>query len=78
MLHSECRAERLNLLLEKYNRTPEQLSGFTDIPMTTIRQYLRGARDTISTRNLYFIAMFFDMPMADLIDFLADAQKPSE
>ena len=78
MLHSECRPERLNILLERNHCAPEQLSAFTDIPMTTIRQYLRGARDTISTRNLFFIAKFFDMPMADLIDFLADVQKPSE
>ena len=77
-LHSKCRAERLNLLLDQNNCTPQQLSIFTDIPMTTIRQYLRGARDTISTRNLFFIAKFFDMPIVYLIDFLDEVKKPSE
>ena len=78
MVNSDICVQRLKLLLEQNNCSPEELSKSTEIPLTTIRQYLRGARDTISTRNLFFIAKHFNMSMADLIDFLSESQKPSK
>ena len=67
----ECRPGRLASLLQTYGRSITDLSAATEIPVATIRGYLNGGRDTISTRNLLLIARFFGMPMSELMDRLA-------
>lgn len=74
MLHADCRPQRLAILLERFHRTPEQLSAQTEIPPATVRGYLNGGRNSISTRNLLLIARFFEMPMSELIDFLSESE----
>lgn len=62
--------ERLSQLLEEHGITPMQLAERTEIPYTTVRAYINGRRDTISTRNLLLIAQTLEMPMAELMDIL--------
>ncbi len=71
MGRSECLPSRLSNLLKERNRTAADLSARTQIPPATIRGYMNGGRDTISTRNLLLIAQFFEMPMAELMDRLS-------
>ena len=71
MGRTECRPDRLAALLQTHGRSISDLSKATEIPAATIRGYLNGSRDTISTRNLLLIARFFGMSMSDLMDWLA-------
>ena len=71
MGRSECIPGRLAALLRESGRSAAELSAATEIPAATIRGYLNGGRETISTRNLLLIAQFFQMPMAELMDRLA-------
>ena len=77
MGRSECVPARLAALLRETGRTAAELSSATEIPAATIRGYLGGGRDTISTRNLLLIAQFFQMPMSELMDRLAAPSLPS-
>ena len=78
MIRYDFHPERLAILLERHQRTLDQLSAQTEIPVATLRGYLNGGRDTISTRNLMVIARSFDMPMSELIDFLCSTDEPSK
>ena len=71
MSRRECIPSRLAELMESKHCTLHRLSAGTEIPAATIRGYLNGGRETISTRNLLLIAQFFQMPMAELMDRLA-------
>ena len=71
MGRTECRPERLAELLQIHGRSIRELSAATEIPVATIRGYLNGGRDTVSTRNLLLIAQFFGMPMSELMDRLS-------
>lgn len=64
--------KRLQALLDKNGLTPARLSERTEIALPTIRAYLDGKREAISTRNMLLFAQVFEMPMADLIDYLSD------
>ena len=77
MGRSECVPARLAALLRETGRTAAELSSATEIPAATIRGYLGGGRNTISTRNLLLIAQFFQMPMSELMDRLAAPSLPS-
>ena len=77
MIRYDFHPERLAILLERHQRTLDQLSAQTEIPVATLRGYLNGGRDTISTRNLMVIARSFDMPMSELIDFLCSTEESS-
>ena len=77
MIRYNFHPERLAILMDRHNRSLDQLSAQTEIPAATLRGYLNGGRDTISTRNLMVIARSFDMPMSDLIDFLCSEEEPS-
>ena len=77
MIRYNFHPERLAILMDRHNRSLEQLSAQTEIPAATLRGYLNGGRDTISTRNLMVIARSFDMLMSDLIDFLCSEEEPS-
>ncbi len=77
MGRNECLPYRLADLLKARSRTVAELSARTEIPAATIRGYLNGSRETISTRNLLLIAQFFDMPMAELMDRLAGSFQAS-
>lgn len=72
MKASEVFPQRLQELLERSGMTQEALSRRTDIPLATIRAYLGGKRDTVSTRNLLLFAQAFELPMSDLVDYLSD------
>ncbi len=80
MRKDNCRPERLGTLLEERGISPEALAKGTDIPIATIRGYLFGRREAISTRNMLLFANFFQMPMSQLVDYLAgvDAAEKSE
>ena len=78
MIRYDFHPERLAILLERHQRTLDQLSAQTEIPVATLRGYLNGGRETISTRNLMVIARSFDMPMSELIDFLCSTEEPSK
>lgn len=78
MIRYDFHPERLAILLERHQRTLDQLSAQTEIPVATLRGYLNGGRDTISTRNLMVIARSFDMPMSELIDFLCSTEESSK
>ena len=78
MIRYDFHPERLAILLVRHQRTLDQLSVQTEIPVATLRGYLNGGRDTISTRNLMVIARSFDMPMSELIDFLCSTEEPSK
>lgn len=67
-----CDPRLLEKLLEKTGHTPQELSEATEIPIATIRGYLSGKRDAISTRNMFLFAQFFHMPMPSLVDYFAD------
>ena len=72
MKASEFFPQRLQLLLREQGMKPEELSLRTGIPLATIRAYLSGKRDAISTRNMLLFAQFFEMPMSELVDYLSD------
>ena len=78
MIRYDFHPERLAILLERHQRTLDQLSAQTEIPVATLRGYLNGGRDTISTRNLMVISRSFDMPMSELIDFLCSTEESSK
>ena len=67
----ECRPGRLAELLQMHGRSITDLSRATEIPVATIRGYLNGGRNTVSTRNLLLIAQYFEMPMSELMDRLS-------
>lgn len=71
MRRSECDPARLGELLAQRGMSPEELSDRSQIALPTIRAYLGGKRAAISTRNLLVFAQVFDIPMAELMDFLA-------
>lgn len=71
MGRSECSPRRLANLLEAKKCTLSELSRHTQIPVATLRGYLNGSRDTISTRNFLLIAQYFQMPMSELMDQLS-------
>lgn len=71
MRASEVFPQRLQELLERSGMTQEELSGKTQIPLATIRAYLGGKRDTVSTRNLLLFAQAFELPMSGLVDYLS-------
>ncbi len=71
MRRNDCHPERLGELLEERKITPQELSKRTDVPIATIRAYLSGRRDAISTRNMLLFAQVLEMPMAELVDYLA-------
>ena len=72
-MRSACKPERLQALLEERNMSMQTLARLTEIPVTTIRAYLHGRRDAISTRNMFLIARTLDMPMSELVDYLSEA-----
>ena len=71
MKTSEVFPQRLQELLQRSGMTQEELSKRTQIPVATIRAYLGGKRDTVSTRNLLLFAQVFELPMSDLVDRLS-------
>jgi len=71
MRRNDCHPEHLGALLEERKITPQELSKRTDVPIATIRAYLSGRRDAISSRNMLLFAQALEMPMAELIDYLA-------
>ncbi len=70
-----CDPRRLEQLLEQTGHTPQELSDATEIPIATIRGYISGKRDAISTRNMFLFAQFFQMPMPQLVDYFANIGK---
>lgn len=70
MKTSELFPQRLGELLRERNMDSEALSRHTGIPLATIRAYLGGKRDAISTRNLLFFAQALELPMSELVDYL--------
>jgi len=71
MKTSEVFPQRLGELMERSGMTQEALSKRTEIPLATIRAYLSGKRENVSTRNLFLFAQSFDIPMSDLVDYLS-------
>lgn len=71
MKASEVFSQRLQELLRRSGMTQEELSRHTEIPLATIRAYLGGKRENISTRNLLLFAQVFELPMSDLVDYLS-------
>lgn len=71
MRRSECDPARLGELLTQHGMSPEKLSDRSQVALPTIRAYLGGKRAAISTRNLLVFAQVFDIPMSELVDFLA-------
>lgn len=62
--------ERLNLLIEERQLSLKELSEKTEIPIPTLRAYVHGKREAISTRNMLLFAQVFEIPMAELVDYL--------
>ena len=71
MRANEFFPQRLGELLRQRNMSAEELSGSTGIPLATIRAYLGGKREAVSTRNLLLFAQVFGLPMSDLVDHLS-------
>ena len=67
-----CNPRLLEKLLEETGHSAQELSEVTEIPIATIRGYLSGKRDAISTRNMLLFAQFFQMPMPELVDYFAN------
>ncbi len=60
--------QRLGELMERNAMSQAELARRTGIPLATLRSYLAGRRETVSTRNLLLFAQAFEMPMSELID----------
>lgn len=74
MRKTDCNPAALQSLMEKAGLNQRTLAEKTDIPVTTIKAYLTGKRQTISTRNLLFLARAFEIEMSELIDILTNSQ----
>lgn len=61
----------MQMLMDRQSLTVAQAALRTGIAEQTLRAILAGRQTSISTRNMFFLAKLFRMPMADLIDFFS-------
>ena len=61
----------LQRLMQERHVCAVQLARQTGIDAGTLRAFLAGRQENISTRNLLALARFFDLSMRELVDILS-------
>lgn len=61
----------LKRLMQERNIRAVQLSHATGIDAGTLRAFLAGRQENVSTRNLLALARFFGISMRELVDILS-------